>query len=77
MIETLTAHGADVNAREAETGATPLHHAASWGRLDAVKALLDSGADPTLTSKAGATPLKIALANGHTEAADLLRRSKR
>ena len=42
---------ADVNAREAEWGQTPLIFAASLNRVDAVRTLLARGADPNVTSK--------------------------
>ena len=43
VIRVLVAHGADPNARDAADNATPLHRARG---LDAVRALLDAGADP-------------------------------
>ncbi|KXS20405.1 hypothetical protein M427DRAFT_52047 [Gonapodya prolifera JEL478] len=39
---------------------TPLHHAAKHGRLDAVKALVDRGADPQATDAENRTPRDIA-----------------
>ena len=39
---------------------TPLHHAVYAGRLDTVKALLELGADLTITEKSGLTPLDFA-----------------
>jgi hypothetical protein len=54
-IETLLAHGADVNAKD-EQGNTPLHNATAWGNLKAVRALIQAGADPMSKNKAGWTP---------------------
>lgn len=54
-IQTLLAHGADVNAKD-ELGNTPLHNATAWGNLKAVRALIQAGADPMSKNKAGWTP---------------------
>jgi ankyrin repeat protein len=50
MISLLMRHGADPNRGETihNVGATPLHEAACHGRLDALRLLLDAGADPTI-----------------------------
>ncbi len=45
LAKTLVDKGADVNAREQEFGATPLHVAAHWGCTDLVRLLLKRGAD--------------------------------
>ena len=42
---------ADVNARENEAGQTPLIFAAGLNRVEAIKALLARGADPSVTTK--------------------------
>ncbi len=47
-VSLLSAHGADVNARELSTGQTPLMFAAAYGRADVARTLLESGADPSL-----------------------------
>lgn len=65
--------GAPIDARDSESQATPLHRAASWGRVDVVKLLLERGADARLTDKSGHTALDLAVANGQNEAAALLR----
>lgn len=54
-IETLLAHGANVNAQD-EQGNTCLHNATAWGHLKAVRALVQAGAKPLRTNKAGWTP---------------------
>jgi ankyrin repeat protein len=38
-------------------GATPLHHTAIYGSVEALTFLLDKGADPNSANQAGATPL--------------------
>jgi len=54
-LETLIAHGADVNARD-NNGNTCLHNASAWGNLKAVRALVQAGADPLCKNQAGWTP---------------------
>ena len=67
--------GAQVNVSDTESGATPLHVAASWGREDAVVVLLARGATVNARNKAGSSPLAAAIMNSHTQTADILRRS--
>jgi ankyrin repeat protein len=74
VVELLLKKGADFQALDSETGATPLFVAASWGRIDVVRALLDAGADRSRPNKSGITPANAALANGHSDVSDLLRR---
>jgi cytohesin len=76
VVALLLSKGADASLQERETGATALHHAASWGRTEALELLLKAGADPNVPNKFGTRPLKAAIANGHIQAADLLRRYK-
>src|SRR5665213_1438004 len=40
--------------------ATPLHYAAIYGSIEALKFLLDSAADPNTRNQSGATPLILA-----------------
>lgn len=42
--------GVDPNYQHPEFGTTPLIIAAEFGQLDAVKALVENGADPAITS---------------------------
>jgi ankyrin repeat protein len=60
-----------VNARQ-QHGFTPLHAAAANGAAALVSYLLERGADPDAASDGGQTPLDLALAQGHAEAARLL-----
>ncbi len=72
IVRTLIAHGAPVNARQAE-GFTPLHSAAQNGDLEILRLLLDAGADPLAADDEGQTPLALAEKASQTQAADLLR----
>ena len=51
LVKLLIDHGADVDARDAEWGQTPLIYAAALNRADAIRVLLDRGADPSLATK--------------------------
>ncbi len=63
--------GAEVNVAEGAT--SPLHGAAIFGQAAMVKWLLDHDANPYAKEREGRTPLDSAEANGHEEAAALLR----
>jgi uncharacterized protein len=78
-VKVLLKHGADPNARihqEKQTvralnevsfqGATPLALAAEVNNLEAVKVLVEGGADPTIATEQGTTPLILA-AGGATD----------
>ncbi len=58
-VDLLIAANAQINS-PGDMGYTPLHSAASEGRLDMVEHLLKLGADPTLRSEFGATPAETA-----------------
>ena len=73
MVELLLSAGAELQAPEAASGATPLHVAAAWGRTGVVELLLEKGADPNLTNAQGQTPAAAAEANQQDEIAKLLR----
>jgi ankyrin repeat protein len=49
----LLKRGAEVNARDVESGATPLYYAASWGRTGVVRFLLEHGAGPGVKTAKG------------------------
>lgn len=50
-IKALLEHGANVNARDAYAGRTPLMFATAGNRLEAIKTLLDAGANVTLATE--------------------------
>jgi uncharacterized protein len=56
-VQALVDAGADINQPSAGDRTTPLLIAAVNGHFDIAKYLLDKGADPTLASDAGTTPL--------------------
>ncbi|CAM9369868.1 unnamed protein product, partial [Heterosigma akashiwo] len=49
-----------------KAGWTPLHFACSFEYLDHVKTLLEYGADPSIRSKDGHTPLQVMQASTYT-----------
>jgi len=73
VMELLLGWGADPNAVESRRGFTPLHAAAVTGHEEAARALLASGADPTLCDRYGCTPDELAQKRGHPEIAELIR----
>jgi len=64
--------GADVNVRQAKFQGTPLQYAASWGRVEVVRVLLDNQAKIDATDIYGRTPLMWAAMKGKTKTASLL-----
>ncbi|MYD70837.1 MAG: hypothetical protein F4W89_08875 [Acidobacteria bacterium] len=84
LVEALLAHGADPNVRLAEhppqfgfasqrfrvslTGATPFLLAAMDARVEVMRALVDAGADTTLATEEGTTPLMVASGLGQVPA---------
>jgi len=72
IARALIAAGADVNARQAQDGVTPLQEAAHTGRLDLVRLLLEAGADPSVRDAKGRSAADFAAEQGHSEIATLL-----
>ena len=66
-MKVLLDRGADIYAREHFFGATPLHSAAMEGCVEAVKILLDRGANIEVKDEIGFTALHHAAAAGMTE----------
>lgn len=73
IARVLIAHGASVNATQAESGFTPLHEAALNGDIELAKLLLEHGAEINAKMKDGKTPLAFALDRGQPEMAAFLR----
>jgi ankyrin repeat protein len=57
---------------ESPNGSTPLMMAAKYGTADAVRALLDGGADPMIKNSLDLTALDFAYSNNRTDAAALI-----
>lgn len=71
MIEWLHRNGVDIN--RTIRGSTALYHAARANKVEAVKCLLNLGADPSLSKGDGHSPLDIAIKKGHTGIADMIK----
>jgi len=65
-------YGAGVDRPDATRGNTALMGVAFKGYVDTARLLLDAGADPNVTNRAGQTPLMMAALFGHGEIAELL-----
>ncbi len=70
-IERLISQGANVHAQDSR-GLSPLHNAASGGRLSTMRLLLQQGVDVNVANKEGATPLWYAAFQNQTAAMRLL-----
>uniref|UniRef100_A0A8C5WCK8 Uncharacterized protein n=1 Tax=Leptobrachium leishanense TaxID=445787 RepID=A0A8C5WCK8_9ANUR len=62
VIADLISQGASLNAQTDSTGETALHLAARFARQDAIKCMLDAGADTNVKDRLGRTPLHTAIA---------------
>ena len=62
-VKVLVEHGADVNLRKRQTGATPLHAAVRTRCFGCLSILLCHGADANIADESGATPLLAAVEN--------------
>ncbi|KAM4747543.1 cortactin-binding protein 2 [Rhinophrynus dorsalis] len=68
--ELLIAHNADINY--ADGGQTPLSLACKNGNCEIVKLLLEAGADRSITTKDGWTPIHVAVDSGNTDCLNLV-----
>ena len=71
-LQPLLARGANIEERGGMTQSSPLHAAARMGCSEAVKLLLDHGADVSSCDLTGRTPLQETAASGHVKVALLL-----
>ena len=71
-VRVLIRHGAKVNAAETFRGQTPVMFAAGEGNTEAVGMLVEFGADIRARSKAGFTPLLLAVRNNRYETVKFL-----
>ncbi len=74
MIEFLVSNGGDINAKDDLASATPLHYASMNGYITIVKFLIANGADIYCKAYEEATPLMLAVSEGHNDVVDLLRK---
>lgn len=72
MVMFLISSGADVNRKNLLTGGSPLMAASDMGQLEAVKALLEKGADPCATNNEGHTAAWLATTYNHDDIAEYL-----
>ena len=72
-IQSMLSEKADVNEKD-WLGYAPLHWACYFGYPDLAELLLDNGANPSLKSNTGRTPLEIAGAMDYEQIAELLRK---
>ena len=77
VVGALVRGGAQVDANDGVTGATPLHMAARRGNAVVAKALLDCGADLNARDRRGDTPLQRAINCKKAHVAELLRSWRR
>jgi hypothetical protein len=73
VVRALVLAGADVNACDGVTNATPLHMAARRGFVEIARTLLDCGADIDARDRRGTTPLQRALNCRKQDVARLLK----
>ncbi len=71
-IKQMIASGADLNEREPAGGSTPLMTACVFGKTEIALALIDAGADLTLTNNDGSTALHTAAFFCRTEVVEVL-----
>ena len=65
-MQLLVDNGVEIDEKD-KSGATPLHIACLYARLDVVQFLLSNGADFDSKTPAGLTPLDVACVENHPE----------
>ena len=71
IVRLLLKHSADVNVRDGKHGDTPLHTAMGCNNKEAIRLLLEAGADPNAVSDQGEGPLRWAVERNDLEKAKL------
>lgn len=71
-VERQLAQGVNVNSRTFRMRTAALHEAASEGRVEIVKLLLEKGANPDILDEGSTTPLAYAACGGHVEVMEIL-----
>ena len=72
MLSLLKQHGADLNQRDKLYSWTPLFHAASEGRTECLRFLLENGADANALDEKGLTAMYYATWEGNVDCMNLL-----
>ena len=73
VIKQLAEKGANINAKDVEN-TTPLHFACMYGHIEAVRLLIELGANPEVQAAGlGRTPLRLAETNGYVEIVQILK----
>ncbi|KAJ1725595.1 phosphate system positive regulatory protein pho81 [Coemansia erecta] len=72
ILKLLLAHGAPADVTDKDLIWTPVFYAASEGRIDCIRALIDAGCDLDIEDENGRTPVYYAANEGHLESVDLL-----
>ena len=72
IVEMLLQNGVNVNERSTKDLSTPLHRAAFWGNVTAVRSLLEHGASPDVKNCSNRTPLEVATRRGDVEIVKVL-----
>ncbi|KAJ2385693.1 phosphate system positive regulatory protein pho81, partial [Coemansia sp. RSA 2603] len=72
ILKLLLAHGAPANVADKDLIWTPVFYAASEGRIDCIRVLIDAGCDLDVEDENGRTPVYYAANEGHLESVDLL-----
>ena len=74
LVKILVKAGADVNFQAVDkTGDTALHVAVSNGNIEIINYLLKHGANPTIKSEDGVTPLSLADEGGNKEVISIIK----